>query len=212
MKGYMELKSLTMDELTGVVNLYPWFGGARKELFMRLLAHGDDAASGTAFSDAAMYVSSRRLLSKAFRDGRRQTCEDDDIGNLLKRYIAAAPETDSSKVAPAADGNAYGEDKGRKVYVVGGDYFSQDQYDEVRKSEAGVFSDFAARSKAGMSAEELEEHESMDIYTETLAQIYADQGYYEQAKNIYSKLILAYPEKNAYFAALIQKLEHGNQN
>ena len=95
-----------MDELTGVVNLYPWFGGARKELFMRLLAHGDDAASGTAFSDAAMYVSSRRLLSKAFRDGRRQTCEDDDIGNLLKRYIAAAPETDSSKVAPAADGNA----------------------------------------------------------------------------------------------------------
>ena len=98
------------------------------------------------------------------------------------------------------------------MYVVGGDYFSQDQYDEVRKSEAGVFSDFAARSKAEMSAEELEEHESMDIYTETLAQIYADQGYYEQAKNIYSKLILAYPEKNAYFATLIQKLEHGNQN
>ena len=38
----------------------------------------------------------------------------------------------------------------------------------------------------------------------------ADQGYYEQAKDIYSKLILAYPEKNAYFAALIEKLNQEN--
>ena len=49
--------------------------------------------------------------------------------------------------------------------------------------------------------------EEFDLYTETLAQIYAEQGYYEQAKNIYSKLILAYPEKSAYFASLIQKIE-----
>ena len=44
------------------------------------------------------------------------------------------------------------------------------------------------------------------LYTETLAAIYAEQGYYEQAKRIYSKLLLVYPEKNAYFAALIEKL------
>jgi hypothetical protein len=48
--------------------------------------------------------------------------------------------------------------------------------------------------------------------TETLAQIYADQGYYKQAKYIYSQLILRYPEKNAYFAALIEKLDELERN
>ena len=38
-----------------------------------------------------------------------------------------------------------------------------------------------------------------------LAQIYAEQGYYDQAKRIYSRLLLKNPEKNAYFAALIEK-------
>ncbi len=48
------------------------------------------------------------------------------------------------------------------------------------------------------------------MYTETLAQIYLEQGYPEQARNIYSKLLLANPEKNAYFAALIQKIDELN--
>ena len=50
----------------------------------------------------------------------------------------------------------------------------------------------------------------MDICTETLAQIYAEQGYPERAKVIYSKLSLRYPEKNTYFAALIRKLDAEN--
>ena len=37
-----------------------------------------------------------------------------------------------------------------------------------------------------------------------------NKGYFDQAKEIYSKLILAYPEKNAYFAALIHKIEEIN--
>ena len=52
----------------------------------------------------------------------------------------------------------------------------------------------------------------MAFCTETMAQIYAEQGYFEQAKDIYSKLILAYPEKNAYFAALIRKLNEEIKN
>jgi hypothetical protein len=27
---YIDLKKLNLDELNGVVNLYPWFGGARR--------------------------------------------------------------------------------------------------------------------------------------------------------------------------------------
>jgi hypothetical protein len=47
-----------------------------------------------------------------------------------------------------------------------------------------------------------------DYFTETLAQIYADQGYPEQAKQIYSALSLRFPEKSAYFASLIEKLKN----
>ena len=43
--------------------------------------------------------------------------------------------------------------------------------------------------------------------TETLAQIFVEQGRYEEAKRIYSRLILEIPEKSAYFASLIEKLD-----
>ena len=36
MRGYIDLKKLNLEELVGVVNLYPWFGGARKELGARI--------------------------------------------------------------------------------------------------------------------------------------------------------------------------------
>ena len=42
--------------------------------------------------------------------------------------------------------------------------------------------------------------------TETLAEIFAEQGCVEEARRIYSRLILENPEKSAYFAALIDKL------
>ena len=39
----IDLGSLTMDELAGVVHLYPWFASARKELCSRLSRLGGDA-------------------------------------------------------------------------------------------------------------------------------------------------------------------------
>lgn len=45
------------------------------------------------------------------------------------------------------------------------------------------------------------------LVTETLANIYADQGLYLKAIEVFKKLILKYPEKKSYFASRIQELE-----
>ena len=187
----MDLKRLSLDELTGVINLYPWFGAARKELCDRMIRMGGDDWGEEQFSDAAMYVPEpgRKLW-------RRAT-------SSIKKYISDSREGAShSEEATHAD---TGASVGR-ARVAGGDYFSQKEYEQVRKEGDSVFSRFAARAKQEMTPEERRAHEEMEFCTETLAQIYAEQGYYEHAIHIYEKLILAYPEKNAYFAALIEKL------
>ena len=72
------LKSLTMDELTGVINLYPWFGGARKELCARMARVGGEEWGKAQYSDAAMYVVSRTLISDIMRTTRRGDYSDKD--------------------------------------------------------------------------------------------------------------------------------------
>ena len=195
--GYIDLKKLNLDELVGVVNLYPWFGGARKELCERMSRMGGGGWGEAQYADAAMYIASRSKLSDLMRASRSRDWTDTDVEKLIKSYIA---EDTAVSEEPAAQ---------RKVHVVGGDYFSQAEYDKVRRTDDNVFSRYAAKAKQEKSYD-LHEETEFDLYTETLAQIYLEQGYPEQARSIYSKLILANPEKNAYFAALISKIDELN--
>lgn len=197
--GYIDLKRLSLDELVGVVNLYPWFGGARVELCDRMSRMGGDLWGVEQYADAAMYVGARGKLADIMRSSRDNDWSDGDVEDILRSYIS---EKDSLPSAEA-------EPERRRVHVVGGDYFTQAEYDKVRTSGDNVFSRYATKAKQEKSYDDIEVGE-FDMYTETLAQIYAEQGYYEQAKDIYSKLILAYPEKSAYFATLIQKLNDFN--
>ena len=199
MEGFIDIKKLTLDELAGVVNLYPWFGGARKELCERMSRMGGDGWGESQYADAAMYVGARERMADMMRSSRNENWADADVERLLKSYIVEKEEAED-----AAAGK-------RKVYAGVGDYFSQDDYDQVRRADDNVFSKYAAKARQGRTSVEETSDVEFDMYTETLAGIYLEQGYPEQAKRIYSKLILAYPEKNAYFAALIQKIDELNK-
>jgi len=50
--------------------------------------------------------------------------------------------------------------------------------------------------------------EDDDLVTETLANIYVEQGYLEKAIKAFEKLQLKYPEKKVYFAGRIKELEN----
>ena len=189
---YIDLGSLTMDELAGVVHLYPWFASARKELCARMSRSGGDDWGMEQYAQEALYIGDRRKVADLVRAGRRPAYADKDAEALIRSYIAPAPEAV--------------EEQEREVHVVGGDYFSQSQYRNVRRSDDNIFTRFAVKPRSD-GAKEADGTDLADRYaTETLARIFAEQGCVEEARRIYSRLLLDNPEKSAYFASLIDKL------
>jgi tetratricopeptide (TPR) repeat protein len=104
-----------------------------------------------------------------------------------------------------------------KYIPVGGDYFSREDFEQLEKEEGGLPSEaprLATDSAAGGSKisstigpDGKVNFDDPEFCTETLGQVYAQQGYYEQAIEVFSKLILLYPQKSAYFAALVKEAE-----
>ncbi len=225
MEGVRNIKSLTMDELTGVIKAFPWFGAARIELCERMSKMGGGEWGKEQYADAALYVASRTIVSNIVRSSRKNDYSDKDVQTLLKRLIAPEPAPE-----PVADAQEPGTGSGslrsapypgkgspgtvpapmrtyrRTVRVAGADFFSSDEYEGVKVDEDNYFSKFkVARSEEGDSRGW--EDPELGFCTETLAWIYAEQGYREEAKKIYSRLMLRYPEKITYFASLIEKLD-----
>ena len=123
----------------------------------------------------------------------------------------------------------------RHPYVVGGDYFSKADIDSLENKQENISLNYlkgagsatsgsgatpgsAAMQGSGADAEggviakdessgEISLEIDSPLCTETLASIYAQQGYYQQAIEIYSKLCLLYPEKSAYFATLVKEVK-----
>ena len=186
----IDIHSLTLEELSGVISLYPWYGGARMELCRRMSGVG--ALSESQLAETALHLGNRGVLSDLLHEGRSVDCSDKDVHQLMQAFMPEEPA-----LQPA-----------RKVYVVGGDYFSQDQYEDVRSDGDGIFSKFAAKAREEGFTEEPEPEAGKEGFcTETLAGIYLEQGYPQEAIDIYSRLSLRYPEKSVYFAALIEKID-----
>lgn len=209
-----DLARLSMDELAGVISLYPWFSAARVELCERMSSVGGSDWGVEQYSDAAMYVPCRSKVFAIMRSARRSDYSDKDLGKLLKEYIA--PVRQEPGPEPQAQEKTMRTPKlpdvpgyHRTVRPAGGDFFSMEEYAQVRREEDNIFSHFKAARSEEPEARAWEDPE-LGFCTETLAQIYAEQGYFAEAKKIYSRLSLRYPEKSAYFASLIGKLQPEN--
>lgn len=185
----IDIHALTLEELSGVVALYPWYGGARMELCRRMAGLG--ALSESQIAETALHLGERRMLNALLHAGRSVDFSDKDARLLMNALI---PRTEAE--APSQ----------RRIYVAGGDYFSQAQYEDARRDGDAVFSNFARSERPEESSREENPAESEGFYTETLAEIYLEQGYRDEAADIYSKLSLRYPEKSVYFAALIDEI------
>ena len=224
MVDYIDLHALTLEELSGVVNVYPWFGAARKLLCERMKEMG--ALSDNLLAQTALYVGDRSILyymvnGRAVRDPavdyeRARRVEQERLARESGTGAAAGGAPDGEAAGTGGSGDAAGStgaaDSGgrgagaRQIFVAGGDYFSQSQYNSVKKSGDDLFARFAVSSRPEGSHEGGELPDEEQFYTETLAGIYVEQGYLAEAKKIYSKLSLRYPEKSIYFANLIDEI------
>jgi hypothetical protein len=206
--------------------MYPWFGAARRELCERMSKVGGSEWGKEQYADAAMYIASRTIVSDIVRATRKEDYSDKDVEALLKEYISPAPAATAPVEAAEVSGTGQAPESvasrdsspsreethpvyRRTVKVVGGDFFSSDQYEQVQQAEDNYFSRFKVTGSDESEDRSWEDPE-LGFCTETLAWIYADQGYFAEAKKIYSRLMLRYPEKSAYFASLIEKMDKEN--
>ncbi len=214
---------MPFESLVGVVEAFPWFGAAQKVLCERMRLMGGEELARDTYAAAALQTPSRKKILCLLRPSLRGT------GNLRDCTMETAPNGKDEDNAPAQEiaeesmeeateetfattepvTEEKQEDGANKNYRGAGDYFSREQYEQVRKEASEV--SIPSETISDIDSFNFDRDVSLDGFcTEALAEIYAEQGYFERAKDIYAKLILAYPEKNTYFASLIEKMNEKN--
>lgn len=193
-RRHTQLEVLSPERLAEVVERYPWYGAAHMEVCVRMARSGGEALGARAFTDAALFVGDRAWLSALSSGEEVPDYSDRDKDRLLGATLSRG-----------------------SVRVAGGDYFSQADYDRVRDSVPTPFfagrgaapakgGDDPAQAPSGVaagSAQDLAE----GFATETMARILLEQGQREEARRVYARLALDFPEKKAYFAAILEALD-----
>ena len=219
--GAVHIKNLEVPQLQATVSKYPWFSYAREVLLCRMVQMAPECLESSYRENLiffprrdAVLLQCRALAAAADADDAFEIDFDliqQEVENFATEHPGNHGEDLLVEVVPETPAN-----NRPKIFVVGGDYFSKADFEELSQEEKvpeirfGAPADNLEREEPSTCGSYDVDFESMDFVTETLAAIYADQGYYEKAIDAYAKLILLYPEKSTYFASLVNEIKSKN--
>ena len=183
----VKLMEMTGSELSAVADKYPWFSACRAALCRKIAAEsGSDVAAGL-YRDSLAYFPDPAFVAASLRSVAVSDYTDAGLSSSIRKII---------------------DEKPREVYD-GMDFFSRGEYESVRKDGDSSFGRIAVVDYSTPAPEVGQPgDESFGPVSETLAQIFMDQGYPDRAVEIYEALRLQSPEKSAYFASLIEKIKN----
>ena len=223
------MKNNELTALEQLIEKYPWYSLAHLELYKKISEQGPEARK-SCLGRASAYVHSRELLYEIaeLHDMPSPEVSESLVEELIEEHeldIDAEPEQATARVNQEdEDFIELIEDSDDEIIVVdspkiipGGDYFSRNEMESLDLDSSRPIDKFISEKPSLLrgsapAADPVvidiqEEFDDSGFYTETLATIYAEQGFVKRALDVYAKLILQYPEKSLYFASLVKELK-----
>jgi len=178
-------------------------------LYLKNLKNLNDSSFGQELINGAIRIQDRRRLylflnSKNNEKEPDQAAspetaypEDIDVFNLIfaPEYRLEHQEETQETIGEIA--RSIQNESEKKFHLIDKFLEAQPKMPQVKNEE----------TDSPMERQEENPEENDDFVTETLASIYAKQGYNRKAIQIFEKLSLKYPEKSTYFAAQIKKIK-----
>jgi len=194
------LNQETLPLLKEMMQQYPAFE-AGWILYLKNLKNLNDPAFHQELTNNAIRIHDRRklfvLLNEKVKDSETVQA-DNNIYNLI---FAPEYQLDAIESAEEPDGEVPGDirKKSEKKYRLIEKFLeAQPKMPQIKDEEPN----------SPMQSAKQKQEENDEFVTETLASIFAQQGYYKKAIQIFEKLSLKYPEKSTYFAAQIEKIKN----
>lgn len=201
-----QLNQETLPELKELTERYPAFEGGWM-LYLRNLKNLNDQSFEQELINGAIRIQNRRklyLLLNEKEKAQQTAPETSQAENGDELYTMFFPteyqleplekkEESLSEIARSIQNKP-----GKKVRLIDKFLEAQPKMPPIKEEE----------STSPMDSKPVQEDVNEEFVTETLASIYAQQGYYKKAVQIFEKLSLKYPEKSTYFAAQIEKVNH----
>lgn len=199
-----------VSKLKLLVEEYPYFTAAQVLLAVGMRRNGHELMTQQLQCAAAMAPDRNQLrkLCTQLPDEYVETLEDlnnemalleekkktlDELKAIIENKIA---ELEKKKKSPKKE-----EKKLSKTEII--DKFIAEN-PSISRPKQEFFNPISAAQESVIDQE--------NIVSETLAMIYANQGYYEKAISIYEKLKVKYPEKSIIFAGQINALKNKLNN
>ena len=242
MEGHLNISEMEVSRLQSLVTAYPWFSYAREVLLCKLVEIEPQCLENRYKENLVFFprrdsvlLKCREIAARA-KDAPAPAAAVEELLDVLSGEENDGFEIDFDLIQKEAESFTLGQELLKddlvieegdgseedafipqpvkpKIFVVGGDYFSKEDFAQLGDNEKAAEIKFGAPAEntlgetAVYAAQPEGESDDMDFVTETLAAIYADQGYYDKAIEVYAKLILLYPEKSTYFASLVNEIK-----